>query len=212
MTASILRWECKNITIYPYGGCSNFSVDINIPLWQELLVLIMGPVTQIIFIYIIKYIVDSSNYLAFKEYSNLIIMFNMLPIYPLDGGRLLNIVLSFFISFYKSYQITIYFSFFIYINCILISICFYFNILLLIIEIVLGISLIKEIRNSTYYYQKFLLERYYNSYNFSKIIMINRLQDMKRDFYHIISGLPEKEYLKRIIEGFKNFTLFSWFG
>ena len=58
LTAYLLGWKCIRIDLYPYGGCSKFNVDINIPLWEELLVLVMGPLIQLIFVYIISKFVD----------------------------------------------------------------------------------------------------------------------------------------------------------
>ena len=195
--ARILGWKCIRITLYPYGGCSQFDVDINIPLWQELLVLIMGPITQIVFIYIIKYFVDTSNYILFERYSRWILYFNMLPIYPLDGGKLINLILCRFISYYYAFQITIYISYFLFLSCFLTIIFFNFNLVLFLIFILLGVALLKEMKKSLLYYQLFLYERYLNDYPFKRIKKIQRLKEMKRGTFHMISNVSEKEYLHK---------------
>lgn len=195
--ARILGWKCIQITLYPYGGCSQFDVDINIPLWQELLVLIMGPITQIVFIYIIKYFVDTSNYILFERYSRWILYFNMLPIYPLDGGKLINLILCRFISYYHAFQITIYISYFLFLSCFLTIIIFNFNLVLFLIFILLGVTLLKEMKKSLLYYQRFLYERYFNDYPFKRIKKIEKLKEMKRGTFHMISNVSEKEYLHK---------------
>ena len=195
--ARILGWKCIRITLYPYGGCSQFDVDINIPLWQELLVLIMGPITQIVFIYIIKYFVDTSNYILFEKYSRWILYFNMLPIYPLDGGKLINLILCRFISYYYAFQITIYISYFLFLSCFLTIIFFNFNLVLFLIFILLGVTLLKEMKKSLLYYQRFLYERYLNDYSFKRIKKIEKLKEMKRGTFHMISNVSEKEYLHK---------------
>ena len=195
--ARILGWKCIQITLYPYGGCSQFDVDINIPLWQELLVLIMGPITQIVFIYIIKYFVDTSNYILFERYSRWILYFNMLPIYPLDGGKLINLILCRFISYYYAFQITIYISYFLFLSCFLTIIFFNFNLVLFLIFILLGVTLLKEMKKSLLYYQRFLYERYLNDYSFKRIKKIEKLKEMKRGTFHMISNVSEKEYLHK---------------
>ena len=126
----------------------------------------MGPLTQIIFVYILSFYIDNSNLVLFNYYNRLILLFNMLPIYPLDGGKLLNIVIN------------------------------YFNLILFIIFLLLGIMLIKEFKKAPFYYQRFLLERYINNYFFSRIKNIKSIENMKRDNYHFIRGISEKEYLR----------------
>lgn len=156
----------------------------------------MGPLTQIIFVYILSFYIDNSNLVLFNYYNRLILLFNMLPIYPLDGGKLLNIVINYFISFYKSYQITLYISYFLFISCFIVILIYYFNSLLFIIFLLLGIMLIKEFKKAPFYYQRFLLERYINNYFFSRIKNIKSIENMKRDNYHFIRGISEKEYLR----------------
>lgn len=197
LTGYILGWKCIKIDIYPYGGCSNFSVPINIPLKEEFLVLIMGPLIQIIFIFIIKHIVDVETYNIFKLYSTWILYFNLLPIFPLDGGKFIQLILSKFISYYLSIRLTIYISYFTFISIFLTFLFMNFNLIIFLIFILLGISLYKEIKKSYFYYQSFLLERYMNNFIFKKRINIIQVIEMKRDKEHIISGLEEKIALKQ---------------
>ena len=202
LTGYILGWKCINIHLYPYGGCSNFDVDINVNLWEELLVLMMGPVVQVVFVYLISFFVDNYNLELFQRYSLWILCFNMLPVYPLDGGKLINLFLCKFMSYYKANQITIYISYFIFISCFLVVIFFDFHFTMFLILILLGLNLFKEIKNLLLCYNRFLFERYIKNYNFKKIKSIIRLKQMKRDTLHIISNIPEKEYLKRYFTAF----------
>ena len=45
--AKILRIKEAKICLYPFGGISKIDSQINIPLKDELLILIMGPLFQI---------------------------------------------------------------------------------------------------------------------------------------------------------------------
>ena len=191
--AIAFKIKLNRIEIYPYGGCSKLEYDINIELLKELLIIIMGPTIQIIFTFIIIKLNLVDN--TFLSYSKFILIFNLIPIYPLDGGKLLSILLSYFISFYNSLKITYYFSYFLFITLFFINIIYFKNLFYYLIIISLGIELYKEIKKRNIYFNRFLLERYLNIYKFHKIKRINNVYNMKRDYWHIINNQLEKEYL-----------------
>lgn len=150
--------------------------------------MIMGPVFQIIYYLLIFRFLTMNELELFKNYHYSILFFNLLPIYPLDGGKLLNIIINYFISFRRSFRLTIFISymcivtigyFFIYKN---ISISFsIFLIALLVI-----CKLTNELKKERFYFNKFLLERHINDYKFPKIKVIKDLQYMSRDYKHVI--------------------------
>ena len=97
----LLKFKLKKIEIYPYGGCSKLEYDINTPIIKEFLVLIMGPIFQLLFMLIVFYLkIDVPNY--FYTYNYFILIFNLMPIYPLDGGRLLHLMLCIVFSYFNS--------------------------------------------------------------------------------------------------------------
>ncbi len=155
----------------------------------------MGPLFQIIFVIICMNI----NYNeVLLNYSTLILAFNLLPIYPLDGAKILNIILNKITSFKKSHIITIYTSFLLIILLILKT---KFNLLLILIVTFLIITLKKEIQNHHNLFNAFLLERYMYNFNFQKTKTIKNIKDMKRDYKHLIYNgkiyIKEKEFLKK---------------
>ncbi len=162
----------------------------------------MGPLFQIIF-YIIFFNVINSNYLdMFKQYNYLILIFNLLPIYPLDGGKLLNLLFNKYFSFKWSFMLSSFLSIIIFLVVIIFLVNLkLINTLNLVILLFLLFNIFKELRNINYYWGKFLVERLINNYDFKKEKYISSLRKMKRDYYHYIFAENkyelEKEYLKK---------------
>lgn len=163
----------------------------------------MGPITQIIFYLLLSNIVSIKyqNILSMYHYS--ILIFNLLPIYPLDGGKLLNIILSFYLSYKTSYIITMIASYTISIIILLSSFTgpykFSLNLYLMITLII--VKLTEAYKKRNYYYNKFTLERYIKKYKFNKLKIINNRSKMMRDKRHLIkekgSYVTEKQSLTR---------------
>ena len=200
ITALLLGYKLNKIEIYPYGGCSNVEHEINILLFKELLILLMGPIIQIIFVLIV-YLLKLGVKEYFYTFNKIILIFNLLPIYPLDGGRILNIILNYIFSYYKALKISIYTSYFFFIVGFISLLLINRNLIVLLVAISLGINIYREIKKVDYYYNKFLLERYLNNYKFKKMKTISGYKDMYRDYLHLFlcdkKIIKEKDYLKR---------------
>lgn len=200
VTGLILGYKLIKINIYPYGGCSILEHDINIPIIKELLVLIAGPLIQVIFmilVYLLK--IDVKDY--FYTFNKAILIFNLLPIYPLDGGRILNIIFNYFFSYYKSLKITIYSSYFLTVSFLALILLYIKNLTIFIIILSLILNLIIEIKKVDYYFNKFLLERYLNIYRYRNKKIVKSIKNMYRDKIHIFlinnNMITEKDYLRK---------------
>lgn len=97
----ILNFKPDKLEIKPYGLSISFKInieDINIKIGngnllelKQIIVAISGPVVSLLLIILYSYI--DPIYITKQDaiYSNiLILLFNLLPLYPLDGGRILN--------------------------------------------------------------------------------------------------------------------------
>lgn len=197
----ILKLSNPKIVIYPFGGITTYNDKLNIEIYKEFLTLIGGISFQIIF-YIILGILYKNNYITsnvfdiIKKVNILLMSFNFLPILPLDGGKLLNLILDLLFSYKLSNIISII------ISIIFIIIFSIFN--KTIFSCLLILFLIKSIIIEIYYlkikYNLFLLERYMYNINFNKIKKINNINKFKRDYYHIINNYPETVILHKLFD------------
>ena len=116
-----LGFKPEKMTILPYGLKINFKpndMDFNkrikhgnVLSIKRIILALGGPITNIICI-LIAILIRENMYIekVFFEniiYANLLIaIFNMLPIYPLDGGRVIKEITHIFIGLRKSYRYT----------------------------------------------------------------------------------------------------------
>jgi len=191
----IFKWKIVSITFYPYGGLTKFSSLENRSIKEELIILISGPIFQII-TYLIINIFFKYDYIY--NYHLSIILFNMLPIINLDGGKILNLLLNKIFNYLNSFYISIFISFLTIIFLILFCIFYYNNLNLFLLILLLIFKVINCIKNIKYYYNKFLLERYLYNFNYNNIKIINNKKSFYREKKHYINFTMEKDYLKKV--------------
>ena len=197
------KWKLDKIMIYPFGGCVFFDSKINRSLKEELFILLMGPFTQVILYLIVTIlfrnnIVSFRNYEIFRNYHYILLIFNLLPIYPLDGGRLVNIIFNYIFPYRKGNILVIYLSYIF----VLLTIIYVNNFNYLFMGLVLIIEIYLYYIKQDNIYNKFLLERYLYNYKFKRLKIINNINNMYRERRHIIksnnSYITEKDYLKKM--------------
>ena len=185
ITASLIfKWKIDKVSIMPFGCITIFSELINRPLIEEFIILISGPLFQFINYLIFKDITPYFNY-----YNYGLFIFNMLPIYPLDGYKLFSIILNKYIPYKKVIRIMLI------ISLICLTLFIKKDLIYLIILLLLLKGIIGEFKNIDYIYNKFLLERYLYNFRFKKRKNINDINNMYRDYYHIFGSKTEKEIL-----------------
>ena len=199
LVSLIFKWNIEKIIILPFGGLTKYNEMINRPLIQEFLIAISGILFQIIFyITLKKYI----NYEYFKFINYFIIIFNILPIYPLDGSKILNILFNKITSFKNSLLLTIIIS---YIFIIIFSLLFInVNKIIILVLVFLLLEVNKLYKERKQIFNKFLLERYLNEFKFKRKKTIKNIDKMKKDYKHLfyIDGkyLTENYFLKKMFD------------
>lgn len=192
--------EIKSITIYPYGGMIKSNMLINTNSLKVLIISLGGILSQLMLwlIFFISYkvgIIDLSFYNIFFKYNISIIIFNLIPIYPLDGFKILNSFFELIFSFKKS----LYISFIISIVCLLFFIfyLYLFKISNYVIVIFLIISLIEYLKSFKYLINKFYIERIIYDINYKGLKSVKSLNDLKKNNFNYINGIGEKVYLEK---------------
>lgn len=183
--AFIFKLNVNKITFLPFGFYAEIDNLYNTKWYQELIIIIMGPISFFLSSFIINclYIYGKISFLLYQEIKmvNLfILIFNLLPIYPLDGYRIIKIFLELFISEKKvlkiSNIISLLFTFIMFFYCFNHSQIFIIS-FLIINQYYLLISFKKIYRN-------FLISKTMKSNN-SKY-KIHFLEDLYRPFNNLI--------------------------
>ena len=113
--ASFFSWRIKKIALLPFGGVAEMDEHGNRPLKEELIVILAGPL-QHVWMMALSYLLFASGlvpekwHMLFIEYNMMVLLFNLIPIWPLDGGKLLFILLSMSTSFQEAHVRTLYVS------------------------------------------------------------------------------------------------------
>ena len=113
--------------------------------------------------------ISFKNFIEYKYFSFInyfIIVFNLIPIYPLDGAKILNVIFNKLTSFKNSILLTVIIS---YIFIIIMSVIFIrINKLVIIILSFLFFEVNKLYKERKEIFNKFLLERYIRDFNMRK--------------------------------------------
>ena len=179
----LFKYKIINVTLYPFGGITKIDKDINTPLNKELLISCGGIIFQLIFliiIYLLPINIITKNLLY--KYNISILLFNILPIIPLDGSiiinSLLNKIFSYKVSYYLYIIISIIFSiFYLFFN-------YWYSLNNYLIVSLFIIKTYYAIKNYKYLKTRFLLERYLNKYEYKYIsTKTGNLDILKIDTY-----------------------------
>ena len=208
ISATVFRWNIKKINFYPFGGYIEFDEILNKPIKEEIVIVISGLLSQIIYFIIISflfnnYIISENLYEMFKHYHYSILLFNLIPIYPLDGIKIVNLLLSKFMPYRIAHYISIVISIIFVIFFIIVSIIYYLNMNVILMFGILFKQIISEKKNHNLMCNKFIFERYLYNLNFNKtkIMRNEKIKNMYRDRKHVFKinneYITEKKLLRK---------------
>jgi Zn-dependent protease len=111
--------ETPDITLLPIGGVARLSRIPGKP-WQELLVAIAGPLVNVVIAGVLIFVIHTSATLEQLEYLEdprvellaklasvnvMLVLFNLIPAFPMDGGRVLRALLAMVLPYARATQI-----------------------------------------------------------------------------------------------------------
>lgn len=208
ITARRLSYQIDRIIIYPYGGLTKLNTKINTKIENDFLVAISGLIMQSIYFGIIFFlykigVVREYSYNLFYLYHNSMLIFNLLPIYPLDGLKIVNLLLSKYFSLNVSNYLSVFIS--------LITIVFFLfsgiyenNYSIVLIIGVLLYNIYKFYYDISYIYNRFILERYLFKFNYKDKKVIKSKDKMYKNKYHFFSSngvlIKEEDYIRNFFE------------
>ena len=211
LVANYYKWDIKQICFYPFGGLLKLDNELNKPIKEEFHILFGAYLFQImlqLFILLLMLV----NLLSIETYhyiSNInisIMLFNLIPIMPLDGSKILNLFILMKFPFLKSYNINIFISL-ILSTILLISLFFLpFSASIFLFLCHLIYKTYEHHKNKKYIFNRFILERYLTEYHFNKRKTIKPdIRLFYRDYSHTINHkgtyISEKCFLTKLFSG-----------
>jgi len=195
VAALFFSWRIKRILLLPFGGVADTDECGNRPLKEEIIVSLAGPI-QHVWLVLVAFlltklgVMNEGLFKMFFEYNAAIFLINLLPIWPLDGGKLLFAAFTMYSSFGKAFEKVILFSFgSTTVLVLFILLVAPYQISLWMIVLFLIYSLINEWKHRKYMVMRFLLERHYG-----KKVSYNRLKPLVVQYNESIIDVLLKFY------------------
>ncbi|MCR2820535.1 M50 family metallopeptidase [Lederbergia panacisoli] len=193
--AAHFGWKIKRIMILPFGGTCEVDEHGNRRLKEDLIVIIAGPLQNVLIAALIPVFVMLSFLPAdvakeISQYNLMILLFNLIPIWPLDGGKLVQLYLSTQHAYKKACRLSLMSSFIVLLVLHVMILLFSpLNINVWLVLLYLDIILWTEWKQQRYVFMRFLLERHYG-----KNLSFSQLQAI---------DAKGEEYLHEVLDKFK---------
>ncbi len=160
-------WRIRSMELLPFGGVARMEEWGTVPAREEIVVALAGPF-QHVFMVLISFLFEQAGWWT-KEWTEyfirgnvMIACFNLLPVYPLDGGRVLQAVLSYFFPYRTIIAWTLWAS--IFFSILMAAASFLLSkstvlLHLLLIALFLLFSNVVTLRQKNFQFLRFLIQR-----------------------------------------------------
>lgn len=201
LTALYFKYEVDQVIIYPFGLCAQMKHIGYGSVYQELLIVAAGPLVHVVFPFVFQWLLSmqliSSAYADYLHILNTsILIFNLLPVYPLDGGRILQSLYHIVLPYRKAQLLTFITS------IINLALLFYYRFLNgfsgIIVMVFLGMQIIMSLKDITFSQLSFFRYRYLHPVTCKD--KINEGEDLYRARHNIMvrkhGWINEHDWLK----------------
>jgi len=201
----LFKYEILKVEFFPFGGYTTINKKINTSINKDIIISFGGIFFQIISLCIIYIFKEQFNIITYNmiiNYNKVFILFNLIPIIPLDGNKILHLCLEKHFPYNKSFYINWFFSNVILIIFLVINHIYkinnYFIFSFLIYQDVIYLKDFKHLKN------RFLLERYLYDNEYKKIDNHTKtLSGLKKEVFHYFKEnnkyKSEKSKLKELL-------------
>jgi stage IV sporulation protein FB len=105
--ARMFGWRIREICFLPFGGVAVTEESGNVPAHEEIVVALAGPLQHVWMIAaaaLFSYLgIWDAGWTAYFIQGNLMVgLFNLLPVPPLDGGRIFQALCSYWVSYHRT--------------------------------------------------------------------------------------------------------------
>ncbi len=204
----ILHYEYPilKVEFFPFGGITSVEKPINTPLKQEIFISLAGVLFQILlaivfyFLYQRGYLLEHT-YFMFQNYNKVILLFNLLPMIPLDGSIFFRSILEYIFPFSFAYKIYLGVSLFFFVLFVTFHTVYSFNNYMILTF--LFFKLYDVYKRRKFYENKFYLERYLYELPYVRIksYPFEDVKKIRKDTLHFFwvkdRYLHEREILKK---------------
>ncbi|GGH85835.1 stage IV sporulation protein FB [Pullulanibacillus pueri] len=162
-------WRLTSVELLPFGGVAKVDEHGTRSFKEELIVTLAGPF-QHLWLPLVSHLLlmtpywNEANHAMFIERNEMILIFNLLPIWPLDGGKIIMLIFSKRFPYRLAYRYSLLCSLlFLVVLSVWIVFLQAFLLNFFIIAGFLTFTIINEWRHQRYVFMRFLLERWRDS-------------------------------------------------
>lgn len=224
VSAQFFNWKIKRILILPFGGICEVDEHGNRPIKEELIITAAGPFQHLLIAVIIFALAAASFISAdyaqlLTKFNLMVLFFNLLPIWPLDGGKIIHLLLASRQPFIQACKQSLASSFIILAMLHVFLLIFApLNLNIWVVFSYLYVCLWAEWKQMRYVFIRFLLERHYGKQSgFNELHPIEAsgddflheaMEKFRRGCKHLIHVAGQKSELGQLDE---NELLYAYF-
>ncbi|MFD2628678.1 M50 family metallopeptidase [Oceanobacillus kapialis] len=164
--AKSFNWRIDTIMLWVFGGVMKTDEHGTRPISEEFFVTIAGPFQHVL-IYAGIFGLSTMNFMPpslidmMYDYNTAILLFNLLPLWPLDGGKLLFLLLATFLPYKRAYHTIILLSMLLAVSFIVLQLFLpTFTLSTFLIALFLFMENQSEWKQRHYVFMRFLIKRY----------------------------------------------------